>query len=422
MLSAGSPLLAAAPAAQTATHNEPRLPDLAPAEWIWYPSGRCLANTFVLFRRVLELPSKPVRATGWISAESRYRLDVNGRRVQWGPAPSDPRWAEADPLDLTDLLHAGNNAIGATVLYYGHGDGTWPIGKPGFLFWMELEFADGTKQKVVSNSGWQTLLCRAWKPGQYKRWFLRALQEEFDARAYPHGWTGTGFQPNSDWLPAMLLGGSPNQPALMTKYYEYATGVRTGPADCALRPRSIPMLREVEVPVASLAESLWIHWKRPALEYFECRPPDAFDVERTAAAQPGVAGSWSVELDGSRAAALTFELSEQIVGFPYFTIDAPAGTIVELMPHEAHQVGGPALLNTHFDSWTRFVCREGINRFECFDYESLRWIQLHIREANGKVTIRDVGVRRRIYPWPNAPVLRTGEPALQRLSTLPSTR
>ena len=44
-----------------------------------------------------------------------------------------------DPLDLTDALQAGPNAIGAQVLFYGHGDGTWPIGKPGFLFRIEIE-------------------------------------------------------------------------------------------------------------------------------------------------------------------------------------------------------------------------------------------------------------------------------------------
>ena len=86
--------------------NRPRLPDLSPAQWIWYPSGRTLQNTFVLFRRELSLGAKPRRATGWISADSRYRLELNGQRVQWGPAPSDPRWPEADPLDLTNRLQA----------------------------------------------------------------------------------------------------------------------------------------------------------------------------------------------------------------------------------------------------------------------------------------------------------------------------
>ena len=44
------------------------------------PSERCLPNTFVLFRRELRLEEPPRRATGWIAADSRYRLDVNGQR------------------------------------------------------------------------------------------------------------------------------------------------------------------------------------------------------------------------------------------------------------------------------------------------------------------------------------------------------
>jgi hypothetical protein len=129
-----------------------RLPDLEPARWIWYPSKRCLANTFVLFRKCLDLPEKPVKAAGWIVADSRYLLRVNGKRIQWGPAPSDPRWVEADPVDLTEALQKGANALAAQVLYYGHGDGTWPIGKPGFLFFLKVEMSDGTTQEIVSDS------------------------------------------------------------------------------------------------------------------------------------------------------------------------------------------------------------------------------------------------------------------------------
>lgn len=100
---------------KSATTMAPAL-DLSPARWLWYPSERCLANSFVLFRRELQLPEKPVRARGWISADSRYRLEVNGERVQWGPAPFDPRWMEADPLDLTALLQAGECGGGHRVI------------------------------------------------------------------------------------------------------------------------------------------------------------------------------------------------------------------------------------------------------------------------------------------------------------------
>jgi hypothetical protein len=393
----------------------PGLPDLAPARWIWYPSGRTLANTFVLFRRKFDLKARPRRATGWISAESRYKLEVNGRRLQWGPAPSDPRWPEADPVDLTEALSPGPNVIGATVLYYGHGDGTWPFGKPGFLFRLEVEHADGETEVIASDSGWDAHLCRAWKPGQYKRWYLRALQEEFDANVYPYGWSAAGFERDPAWVPAMELEGFPNKPALSTTYTEYAQEYAAGPAEAELRPRSIPLMTESPVPVARLTESMWLEWRRPPEEYFEFRTPGAFRVSRLASTVAIAPGLWDINLRENHSAALTFEFDEQVVGWPYFTIEAPAGTVVELLVQEAHEPGGPPLLNTHFDSWTRFVCRQGLNTFECFDFESLRWLQLNARGPRGRARIRDVGVRRRVYPWRNAPQVRVAEPTLRQL-------
>jgi len=110
------------------------LPDLRPARWIWYPSERTPPNTFVLFRRQLDLPDKPHRAKGWVVADGRYLLTVNGQRVQWGPAPSDPRWIEVDPADLTEMLRPGANTIGAQVLYYGHGMAPGHSGSAAFCF------------------------------------------------------------------------------------------------------------------------------------------------------------------------------------------------------------------------------------------------------------------------------------------------
>ena len=79
------------------------------------------------------------------------------------------------------------------MLFYGAGDGTWPIGKPGFLFWLEIEHSDGRVEKVVSDSVWKVMICRAWPPGRPKRWYLRSLQEEFDARLYPYEWSSPAF-------------------------------------------------------------------------------------------------------------------------------------------------------------------------------------------------------------------------------------
>lgn len=397
---------------------KPKSLDLLPAKWLWYPSQRTLPNTFLLFRRELRLRARPIRATGWICAESRYRLDVNGKRIQFGPAPYDPRWAEADPVDLTDVLAEGTNVIGATVLYYGYGEGTWPIGKPGFIFKLKIEYADGQAETVVSDASWQVQLARAWRPGQYKRWYLRSLQEEFDSRLYPYGWIEAGFRASDDWLVPMVLSCPPNKPAVCSSYNDYMFEIGGGSCeDARLLARTVPKMREYEVPVTKLTESMWIKWRRPVEEYFEVVTPDAFEVDRRPCAKKAGDG-WEVAFDKSgvnRGAAMTFELAEQIVGWPMFTIEAGEGTVVELMVHEAHEVGGPALLNTHLNSWTRFTCKEGVNHFETFDFESLRWLQLHIHKAGGAVKISNVRVRRRIFPWPNEAKVTLEDAKLQRL-------
>ena len=393
------------------------LPDLTPARWLWYPSARTLQNTFLLFRRQFELPEKPRSARGWITADSRYLLKANGKRIQWGPSPCDPRWLEADPMDLTEALTAGTNVLGAQVLFFGQGDGTWPTGKPGFLFWLEIEHQDGSKQTLVSDDAWRVKLARAWQPGHYKRWYVRSLQEEFDARLYPYGWTTAHFTPDDNWLQPMLLECPVNKPPICSTYDDYAFQAEAGPsvAVAQLRARTIPHMREYDVPVAGLAESMWIEWVRPSEEYFEFIPPKSFRAVREPAAKEIGPGEWEVNLDGRRAAALTFEFKEEMAGWPHFTVEAPAGTVVELMIQESHQVGGPALLNTYWNSWARLICREGVNEFEEFDFEGCRWMQLHIHGNPGRVIVNNVGMRRRIFPWPHQPQIRYAEPALQKL-------
>jgi len=396
-------------------YQSPRRLDLSPAVWIWYPAARTLCNTVILFRKEFTIRSSVKKAAGWIVADSRYRLFVNGKRVQWGPPPSDPRWVEVDPIDISNELHEGANVIGVEVLFYGLGDGTWPVGKPGFLFNLEVEESDGRNTSIISDATWNVHLARSWNPGQYKRWYLRSLQEEFDARKYPQGWLDTGFKLDHTWLVPIDILCAADKPSICAKYPDYALDTRHSGDNAELRERSIPLMKETFVPVRRLSESTWIQWKRLPEEYFEMVTPDSFDVVRSPSASKIDGESWRVKLDGTRAAALTFEFEDQIVGWPMFSVEAPEGTIIELMVQESHTVGGPALLNTQFYAWTRFVCRQGINEFETFDFESCRWMQLHLRGTVGEVIIRRVGMRRRVYPWLHQPEIQCSEPALQRL-------
>lgn len=386
-----------------------------PAKWIWFPSKRTLQNTFFLFRKTFFLRELPKTAKGWILADSRYQLFVNGQRLQWGPVPADPRWPEADPLEIVPFLKKGENVIGVQVLFYGQGDGTWPIGKPGLIFKAELEFPGRPLRQIVSNHSWKVNLCRAWQPGHYKRWYLRSLQEEFDARLYPYGWANPGFTPEGAWLEAMELDCRSDKPALCSTYPEYMTEMRGDPDSSYIVKRSIPALSEEKINPAHLAEAYQIKWSQPPRDYFEFVTPGAFGALPFSGFNQLKNNTLQFDLDGEHGIALTFELAEQMVGWPGFTVEAPEGTTIELMTHEAHQVGTAFLLNTHFNSWSRWICKEGPNHFEAFDFESCRWIQLHFHGTRGRVTLHSVGIRRRVFPWPREPLIYTSEKALQRL-------
>lgn len=384
--------------------------DLSPACWIWYPSERTLQNTFILFRKEIDLEKQPSKAIGWILADSRYRLFVNGERVQWGPAPSDPRWQEADPLDLTKFLHPGKNCLAVEVCFFGTGDGTHPMGKPGLIMNLDV---DG--HRVLTDDSWDCYLPHSWQPGKYKRWFLRALQEDFDARLYPYGWTDSGFQVDSRWIKACRVSKDGSYPSICNWSSEYLWEIFGDRKISEIRRRSIPMMKECSVPVSQLSETMWIDWKYPAEDYFDMVIPDAYHVIREPAAKSEANQSWVVSPNKGYAALLTFEFEEQGVGWPCFTIDAPEGTIIELLVHEAHQVGGPAIINSHFNAWTRFVCKEGVNHFETFDFESFRWMQLHIRNFQRPIKISHVGMRRRTYPWKQKPNIVVSDDTIQHV-------
>jgi alpha-L-rhamnosidase len=399
--------------------------DLSPAKWLWYPGDRTLPNTFVLFRRMLKLPAKPRKAMGWIIGESRYQLEVNGKRIQWGPAPNDPRWPEVDPMDLTEVLAEGENVIGTTVLYFGQGDSTCPMSRAGFIFKLEIEHADRRRETVVSDNAWRCHLSQAWKPGQHRMFYMAALQEEFDGRLHPHGWNEKGFVENDDWVVPSLPPCPANLPIFADPTQDVMNWIRRPKevpgygaevrSKWELRPRSIPLMLETWVSAAPLVEQHRIKWNRPVVEYFSMRPPKAYKAEVTQAAQPAGKNAWRVELDPERGTSLTFALPEQVVGWPGITIEAPAGTTLEMMTQEGHAVGGAVLLNTHYHKWARFICCEGVNHFRWFDYDCFRWLQVHLHPGRGTVVVSNPGILKREYPWPHEPRVITSDAVVQRV-------
>ncbi len=151
--------------------------------------------------------NKPVaRATMWVTARGIYEMRLNGAKV--GDAMMAPGWTDYDKriqyqaYDVTAQLKNGANAVGAIL-----GDG-WYSGYVGFgnqrdhygrdialKMQMEVRFADGTSQTIVSDPSWQS----ASGPLVYSD----MLQGEFyDARLEQTGWDTAAFKGN--WKNAVI--------------------------------------------------------------------------------------------------------------------------------------------------------------------------------------------------------------------------
>ena len=88
--------------------------------WIWAPDFQDApllgdnspsSGQIVTFTRRLSLPDAPIRADLRCSADTRYKLYVNSRRIAVGPSRSCEKLWYYDTLDLTQALHKGENEI-----------------------------------------------------------------------------------------------------------------------------------------------------------------------------------------------------------------------------------------------------------------------------------------------------------------------
>jgi alpha-L-rhamnosidase len=150
-----------------------------------------------MMRRAFTLPAAPVRARLYITSLGMYDARINSQSVTQDVL--NPGWTAYEKrvlyatYDVTDLLHAGENVIGALL-----GEG-WYRGN---LVWMKnraiygdqrallaqlhVECADGTRVQIVTDRHWK------WDEGpvQYSEIYHG---ETYDARLEQPGWDAPGF-------------------------------------------------------------------------------------------------------------------------------------------------------------------------------------------------------------------------------------
>lgn len=94
--------------------NEIGLTWICPVDW---SAEDRRENRLVLYRGTISIRKRPEVYPLTISADSRYKLWINGTFVSFGPAKGDSEMRYYDTVEIAPYLHIGNNAIAVAVLH-----------------------------------------------------------------------------------------------------------------------------------------------------------------------------------------------------------------------------------------------------------------------------------------------------------------
>lgn len=181
-----------------------------------------------------------------VSADSRYRLMVNGSLVAAGPAKPSGRTWFADTVDIGSHLIMGENIIGIDVLSYSTsslGNVSVPrTGRPGLL----VRGIIGGKD-LSESAAWRCRFVQGRHFRQGRNTLFLGIQETTDGAASEHDWLQTGFDDSAWHVPAT----DSQQPF-------------SGTPRPRLAPRPIPHLTLEPVPITGVTASPepGIDWSR----------------------------------------------------------------------------------------------------------------------------------------------------------------
>jgi len=364
------------------------------AKWIWHRHA-APRNAWMLFRSEFELDS----ADGvclYISADTRYRVWVNGERIGDGPPQSQPYHQYYDARDLSASARPGRNCIAVVVQH----QGVQPSARGGLL----AEVVDGSGKVCTATGGaWRAHVGTAWREhtlfsGGNK---IGPFQEHVDLQAMPDGWLATGFDDTGWDRPDVLSSRGHNTVPLVMPW-------------CRVIPRDIEPLVEQPVYAASLQcveECLDLETRRDTGDLSTSlsqvgRPLDwarAERVESLLQAEGEALLNCSDRhrdgvTDGRYDPCITLDFGRVLTGYAEIEVDAPAGARVEIGYAER-------LVDGHFNNAIecrfadRAILAEGANLFRPLVWRAFRYLRLRVKYCEAVVRIRAVRALEVNYPY-----------------------
>lgn len=386
------------------------------SKWIWHGGEKSPRNSYTYMRRTFTLDSRAQEALVKVSADSRYKLWVNGRFVGRGPVRSDPRWQRYDRYDITPYLLPGENVVTALVHHYGEMTFFYQLGRGAFLLDCTIRTESGSYD-ISTDSRWKVKPSDAWYTDIPRMDIQLGFQEIFDSSKYLEGWIEPGYD-DSGWENAIEIGPVGIEPW-------------TGMSE-----REIPeLVEEFIYPVKLLEKGQWDATKvdlgddpvnYSKLMWEEDRKALRIDFDESKFPHPNIEDLMTSSVFIPEASALSdkaggrenkfivkyrsewsgsekgmyyvIDFGREVMGFPVIRVTAESGCVIDIGYSELLEDGKVNPYRGEIRFSDRIIAKPGTTDFEMFDKRAFRYMQIDVREMKGDVTIELVGLKFSTYP------------------------
>ncbi len=192
-------------------------------KWIWLrpeeekrlggDGNGIVRNFYLRVRKTFRAPSDVEAATLRITADARYVLFVNGKRIGNGPTRSWTHSWSFDTYDISPEIRSREvNAIAVLVIQPGEANFQYPLGRGGLLAELTLKRRSGAESVIGTDRTWKVSPDPAYDRRTQRISCQQGFVEHYDAtQEKGMNWTEPAYD-DSGWSRAGELGAPPLSP------------------------------------------------------------------------------------------------------------------------------------------------------------------------------------------------------------------
>ena len=179
------------------------------AAWIQVPGEPSNEYGVYLFRKKLDLSSKPSSYILHVSADNRYKLFVNEKMVSLGPARGDIAHWNYETVDIAPFLQQGNNSIAAIVWNEAQ---LRPEAQISLRTGLIVQGATDAEQNINTNTSWKCTRDKSYQPYRVSipnTYYVAGPGEQVIMPAHPRQWMKSDYDDTSWKQAEIILQGTP---------------------------------------------------------------------------------------------------------------------------------------------------------------------------------------------------------------------